>query len=154
MSCHFAILKVGPALTFAFREAVFALAQIENELIASDARSNIVQVLDDVMVRHPEHWKKYYHGTETEQAFKRRYSLSDRVRYYWVQPEIQRALEHLMRNLGGDILPHSLLSQFVVDTGLTATQVIAEDRLDSGKLCVGMQKYKLIVAVLYLVGLH
>lgn len=31
---HFAILKVGPALTFALREAIFALAQIEQELIA------------------------------------------------------------------------------------------------------------------------
>lgn len=29
---HFAILKVGPALTFAFREAVFALAAIEEVL--------------------------------------------------------------------------------------------------------------------------
>src|SRR5262249_40081770 len=28
---HFAILKVGPGLTFAFREAVFALAAIEQE---------------------------------------------------------------------------------------------------------------------------
>lgn len=124
VSGHFAILKVGPALTFAFREAVFALAQIENELIASDARSNVVQVLDAVMVKHPEHWKKYYHGTEAEQAFKRRYSLSDRARYYWVQPEVQGALEKLMRNLGGDILPYSLLSQFAMGTGLTATQVI------------------------------
>ncbi len=28
---HYAILKVGPALTFALREAIFALAQMENE---------------------------------------------------------------------------------------------------------------------------
>jgi len=93
---HFAILKVGPALTFAFREAVFALAMIENELIAEDRRSDIVHVLDDVMVRHPEHWKRYYRGDESEQAFKRRYSLSDRARYYWVQPEVQVAFERLM----------------------------------------------------------
>lgn len=33
---HFAILKVGPALTFALREAIFALAQIEQELIAPE----------------------------------------------------------------------------------------------------------------------
>ncbi len=36
---HFAILKVGPALTFALREAIFALAQIEQELIAPENRS-------------------------------------------------------------------------------------------------------------------
>ena len=31
---HWAILKVGPALTFAMREALFALAHIESELVA------------------------------------------------------------------------------------------------------------------------
>ena len=122
---HFAILKVGPGLTFAFREAVFALAMIENELIAKDQRSNIVQVLDDVMMKHPEHWKKYYRGDEAEQAFKRKYSLSDRARYYWVQPEVQNAFAHLMNNLGGQVLPYALLSQFVGETGLNAEQVIA-----------------------------
>ena len=32
---HFAILKVGPWLTFAFREAVFALAAIETEWLSA-----------------------------------------------------------------------------------------------------------------------
>ncbi|HNQ93438.1 MAG TPA: class II D-tagatose-bisphosphate aldolase, non-catalytic subunit [Anaerolineales bacterium] len=122
---RFAILKVGPALTFAFREAVFALAMIENEMTAKDERSNIMDVLDDVMLKHPEHWKKYYRGDEAEQAFKRKYSLSDRARYYWVQPEAQNALARLMKNLGHGVLPYSLLSQFVGETNLDAAQVIA-----------------------------
>ncbi len=121
---HFAILKVGPGLTFAFREAVFALAMIENEMMPVGQRSNIIQVLDDVMVKHPEHWKKYYRGGEAEQAFKRKYSLSDRARYYWVQPEVREAFARLMENLGKKTLPNSLLSQFVGETGLTAEQVI------------------------------
>jgi len=121
---HFAILKVGPGLTFAFREAVFALAMIENELIAKDQRSNIIQVLDDVMVRNPEYWKKYYRGDEAEQAFKRKYSLSDRARYYWVQPEVRNAFERLMKNLGGKTLPYALLGQFVGETGLNAERAI------------------------------
>ena len=126
---HFAILKVGPGLTFAFREAVFALAMIEHELFAEDERSNIVQVLDDVMIEHPEHWRKYYHGTEAEQAFKRKYSLSDRARYYWVQPEVQAALTRLMKNLGENVLPYSLLSQFVGESGLNAKQAL-ERKID------------------------
>ena len=121
---HFAILKVGPALTFAFREAVFALAMIENELLSKDMRSNLIQVLEDVMLKHPEHWKKYYHGTQAEQAFKRKYSLSDRARYYWPEPEVQNALTELMNNLGDEVLPYSLLSQFVSETDLSAAQVI------------------------------
>jgi D-tagatose-1,6-bisphosphate aldolase subunit GatZ/KbaZ len=121
---HFAILKVGPALTFAFREAVFALAMIENELIPKDQHSNIIQVLDDVMVKHPEHWKKYYRGNEAGQAFKRKYSLSDRIRYYWMDAEIQSALGRLRKNLGERILPYSLLSQYVGETNLNAAQVV------------------------------
>jgi D-tagatose-1,6-bisphosphate aldolase subunit GatZ/KbaZ len=121
---HFAILKVGPGLTFAFREAVFALAMIEDELFAADQRSQIIQILDDVMLKHPEHWKKYYRGDAAAQAFKRKYSLSDRARYYWVRPEVQIAFAQLMKNLGERPLPYSLLSQFVGETNLTATQVI------------------------------
>ena len=121
---HFAILKVGPALTFAFREAVFALAMIENELFPIDMRSNLMQVVDEVMLKYPEHWGKYYRGTQAEQAFKRKYSLSDRARYYWPEPEVQNALAQLMNNLGDNVLPYSLLSQFVSETGLNAAQVI------------------------------
>ncbi len=121
---HFAILKVGPALTFAFREAVFALAMMENELISKTQRSNIIKILDQVMIEHPEHWKKYYRGAETAQAFKRKYSLSDRIRYYWIQPEVQNAFAQLMKNLGTETLPYSLLSQYTGRTGLSSFQVI------------------------------
>ncbi len=121
---HFAILKAGPCLTFAFREAVFALGMIEDELIAADRRSNIARVLDDVMVKHPEHWRQYYGGDEADQAFKRKYSLSDRARYYWVQPEVQNAFRRLMKNLGEKSLPYSLLSQFVGETDMNTTRVI------------------------------
>jgi len=121
---HFAILKVGPALTFAFRESVFALAMIENELIAKDRRSNFIEMLDDMMLKHSGYWKKYYRGTEEEQAFKRKYSLSDRARYYWVQPEVNNAFTRLMENLGDRTLPYALLSQFAGCTGLNAVQVI------------------------------
>lgn len=121
---HFAILKVGPALTFAFREAVFALAMIENELISKNMHSNLIQVLDAVMLKQPEYWKKYYHGTQPEQAFKRKYSLSDRARYYWPETEVQNAFAQLMNNLGDRALPYSLSSQFVGQTNLNAAQVI------------------------------
>jgi D-tagatose-1,6-bisphosphate aldolase subunit GatZ/KbaZ len=112
---HFAILKVGPALTFAFREAVFALAMIENELIPSQERSNIVSVLDEVMTERPEHWVKYYHGDETEQFLKRKYSFSDRIRYYWTEPRVQHALNILLTRLTQISIPTPLLRQFIPD---------------------------------------
>ena len=62
-----AILKVGPALTFALREALFALNHIENELLKTRSGielSNFIEVLDDVMVNNPENWIKHYHGND------------------------------------------------------------------------------------------
>jgi D-tagatose-1,6-bisphosphate aldolase subunit GatZ/KbaZ len=112
---HFAILKVGPALTFAFREGVFALAMIENELVPSQERSNIISVLDEAMTERPEHWAKYYHGDETEQFLKRKYSFSDRIRYYWTEPRVQHALNILLTGLTQISIPTPLLRQFVPD---------------------------------------
>jgi len=109
---HFAILKVGPRLTFAFREAAFALAMMEDELFPKSERSNLVRVLDDVMIQRPEYWGKYYRGSEDERTFKRKYSLSDRLRYYWTDTQVQAALEKLLENLGKKPLPLSLVSQF------------------------------------------
>jgi len=129
---HFAILKVGPALTFAFREAVFALAMMENEIIGVDERSNIIQVLDRVMIQHPEHWKKYYCGDEREQAFKRKYSLSDRIRYYWADPRVQRAFEKMMRALGENPLPAMLVGQFAPD--VLSVNKDSGDRLSPGQV--------------------
>ncbi len=110
---HFAILKVGPALTFAFREAVFALAAIEDELLPPEARSNIVQALEEAMLRNPVHWEKYYRGDEPARRLKRKFSLSDRIRYYWPDLQAQAALARLIRNLEARPLPLTLLSQYL-----------------------------------------
>ena len=110
---HFAILKVGPALTFALREAIYALAMMEDELIPLQERSHIISVLDVVMVEHPEYWVRYYHGDEREKAFKRKYSLSDRIRYYWTRPLVQQAFEKMIVNLNERSLPVALLKQYV-----------------------------------------
>jgi len=122
---HFAILKVGPGLTFAFREAVFALAMMENELLPAHERSNIISLLDEVMLERPEHWAKYYHGDEREKAFKRKYSLSDRIRYYWSDVAIRRAFEKMMLNLDRNPLPAALLRQYVPDVYATNAKACA-----------------------------
>ncbi len=57
---HWAVLKVGPALTFAMREALFALALIEAELIPRPSRSNLIEVVERRMLAKPEHWQGYY----------------------------------------------------------------------------------------------
>jgi D-tagatose-1,6-bisphosphate aldolase subunit GatZ/KbaZ len=110
---HFAILKVGPALTFAFREAVFALAMMEKELLPAEGCSHLVETIDEAILRDPVHWKDHYHGTPQQVAFGRRYSLSDRIRYYWSVPQVQAALGRLLQNLAGKPLPLTLVSQFL-----------------------------------------
>jgi D-tagatose-1,6-bisphosphate aldolase subunit GatZ/KbaZ len=110
---HFAILKVGPALTFALREAIFALAQMENELIAPESRSRVLEVIDEVMLNEPDYWKKYYHPTWSQAMVDIHFSLSDRIRYYWPHPRIRQAVEKLLANLDTVRLPLGLISQFM-----------------------------------------
>ena len=108
---HFAILKVGPAATFALREALLALCQIEDELVPADRASHLMRVLDDVMLAKPDHWRKHYRGSSDEQRILRRYALSDRCRYYWGEPPVTAALETLYANLEAAPIPLPLLSQ-------------------------------------------
>ncbi|AOZ72166.1 D-tagatose-bisphosphate aldolase, class II, non-catalytic subunit [Boudabousia tangfeifanii] len=110
---HWAILKVGPGLTFNLREGLFALAHIEDELIPEGQRSNLRQVIEDRMVEDPSRWEVYYTGTEDEQRIARRYSYSDRMRYYWPDEVIKEARAKLMSNLDSVDIPLPLLSQYL-----------------------------------------
>ena len=65
------------------------------------------------MRARPVYWEKYHRGTEAETAFARRYSFSDRSRYYWVQPAVQEALARLLANLTRTPPPLTLLSQYL-----------------------------------------
>lgn len=107
-----AILKVGPALTFAVREGLFALSCIERELIDKEKWADFPQVLENAMLKNPKNWKNHYKGGEEEQHLKRRYSFSDRCRYYLSQEEVQAAIEKLFKNLDEVHIPLGLLHQY------------------------------------------
>ena len=110
---HFAILKVGPALTFALREAIFALAQIEQELIAPENRSGCLAVIEEVMLDEPQYWKKYYRTGFNGSLLDIRYSLSDRIRYYWPHSRIKNSVDTMMVNLEGVDIPLGMISQYL-----------------------------------------
>ncbi len=115
---HYAILKVGPWLTFAMREAIFALCALEQEWLgwrSGVTLSRLREVLDEVMVRNPRHWKDYYQGEEGELRLARAYSYSDRSRYYWPDPDVRSALALLVKNLTEQPPPPTLISQFLPD---------------------------------------
>ena len=109
------ILKVGPGLTFAMREALFALAHIEEELLyGRDVKtSNLIETLDKAMLNDDKYWKKHYQGTDLEIRLKRKYSFSDRCRYYMPLPEVNDAINTLIDNLNTYGIPLNLLSQFM-----------------------------------------
>ena len=113
---HFAILKVGPWLTFAMRGALFSLGMIEDELfegVKSVACSNLVKTAVNVMNENPKHWIKHYHGAEAEILFSQKYSFSDRIRYYWGNKKLHSAINLLLKNLTENRIPLNVLSQFM-----------------------------------------
>jgi len=98
------------------REAVFALANVEEEWLADRkgiTTSRVREALEQAMVSDPRYWKNYYRGSDAELYFARKYSLSDRSRYYWPNPNVEAALQRLLRNLGKEPPPLSLLSQYL-----------------------------------------
>ena len=112
---HFAILKVGPELTFAFREAVFALSALEHEMRQGKAArlSNVRESLEAAMLRNPSYWRDYYRGDENQLRTSRFYSYSDRCRYYWHEPEVDAQIELLIENLTASSPALTLVSQYL-----------------------------------------
>src|SRR4030042_2329167 len=111
-----AILKVGPALTYAVREALFALNYIENELFQSNSDmdlSHFIDVLESVMVKNPVNWANHYYGDESGLKLDRKYSLLDRSRYYLTDSEVQHSMKILNKNLRSRDIPFTLISQFL-----------------------------------------
>jgi D-tagatose-1,6-bisphosphate aldolase subunit GatZ/KbaZ len=109
----FCILKVGPALTFAMREVLYGLALIETELLPVDRRSNLTETVEQAMLRHPKDWQGHYHGTPEQQRILRTYSYSDRLRYYWNDPQVQAAVDKLVSNFENIDIPETLLSAYL-----------------------------------------
>ncbi|KRG72082.1 D-tagatose-bisphosphate aldolase, class II, non-catalytic subunit [Pseudoxanthomonas dokdonensis] len=110
---HFAILKVGPGLTFALREALWGLDAIEREWIDPHQQARLRDVAIRRMHEQPVHWRRYYHGNGHALDIDLQYSLSDRIRYYWPDASIELARRQLFDNLRDNPPPISLVSQFL-----------------------------------------
>ena len=110
---HFAILKVGPGLTFAMREALWALDDIEREWLGADRSSGLRQAVQEAMRAAPQYWNKYYLSQGHQLELDQQYSRSDRIRYYWPVPEVDSALRRLLANLDANPAPLSLVSQYL-----------------------------------------
>ncbi|WP_108395968.1 class II D-tagatose-bisphosphate aldolase non-catalytic subunit [Devosia submarina] len=110
VSNHFFFLKVGPELTFRFREAIMALAEVERRMgVASP--SGVIEALQSSMNSYPQYWRDYYRTEGKELELLQLFSYSDRIRYYWNFAEVQSALGRLVSNIEGIKVPDGLLLQ-------------------------------------------
>jgi D-tagatose-1,6-bisphosphate aldolase subunit GatZ/KbaZ len=108
---HFAILKVGPGVTFALREAFWALSDIGAELDLMPGES-LKDTLLAEMKRDSRYWSGYYLERD-RQDFDLQFSLSDRIRYYWTAPVVERACAQLLEGLASRGIPLTLISQYM-----------------------------------------
>ncbi|MDI2090325.1 D-tagatose-bisphosphate aldolase, class II, non-catalytic subunit [Commensalibacter oyaizuii] len=109
----YAILKVGPELTFAVRECLFALDLIASELFENYPNRNLSNNLEQLMLEKPDYWNSHYHGNDHERYLLRHYSFSDRIRYYWTDPVARNCVEKLLTILNGVIVPLPLIMQYL-----------------------------------------
>jgi D-tagatose 6-phosphate 4-epimerase len=109
----FAILKVGPWLTFALREALYGLDAIAQVLSPAPPEEGLPAIMESLMLETPEHWRAHYRGSADETRLQRHFSFSDRIRYYWSHPKAQAAVERLFARLGERIVPEPLVGQYL-----------------------------------------
>ena len=109
------ILKVGPGLSYAAREGLFALAYIEEMVMHGheEEQSHFIDVLEAEMLKEPKNWAKHYHGNDNELWFKRKFSFSDRSRYYMPTAAVTEAKDKLFANLNKYGISLAALSQFM-----------------------------------------
>ncbi len=113
----FAILKVGPELTFTLREALFGLDAIEEALSDGSAgASRLRATVLKAMREKPQSWKGYYPEGDLL-PFCMIYGYSDRMRYYWDEPGVAGGVQKLLGRLDRVVIPPQLISQFVPHLG-------------------------------------
>lgn len=109
----FAILKVGPGLTFALREALYGLDSIASFLGGVPYAETLQHAMEQLMLREPQNWEKYYHGGAADLRLQRHFSYSDRIRYYWPHVDARKAVNVLMARLNDKPILETLISQYI-----------------------------------------
>lgn len=111
-----AIQKVGPALTFELRSAFFALEEIEKHQYPAEPQggySRFSELLEKEMLANPENWSGYYQGGAHKLELMRKFSLSDRCRYYLNSEKMISAAQRLIKNVDSAELSCGLLRQYL-----------------------------------------
>jgi len=122
----FSILKVGPWLTFALREALYALDDMADSLAGKPPQGGLMSLMEAEMLAAPDLWRKHYSGSDEKLWLQRHFSLSDRIRYYWPAKNPARAVADLLARLEDKVIPGPVLHQFFPKYDLNTRNVNAQ----------------------------
>jgi D-tagatose-bisphosphate aldolase class II non-catalytic subunit len=124
----FAIQKVGPALTFAYRQAVYAL-DLLIDLLDGPGRNvpSLRQVMQDLMQGDDASWNGHYAGDAESILMQLHFSYSDRIRYYWPRARAQTAIATIFERLRDQPLPDPLLAQVFAPETLARAATLRAD---------------------------
>ena len=86
---------------------------MEKELVPAEEQAYVMETLEHVMTDEPENWQKHYHGSLKELALARKYSFSDRARYYMGNKKVITAIDRLFENLRKYSIPVNMLHQYM-----------------------------------------
>ena len=107
----FAILKVGPSLSFALREALYGLELAASEIDGKPR--DLRDTMERLMLAEPDAWEAHIHGDAASCRLQRHYGLADRIRYYWLRPDAVAAVASLTDRFRATQPPIGLLSQYL-----------------------------------------
>ncbi len=108
---HFAVLKVGPALTFAYRQAIYALDEMSQWIDPTRCGRQLSNTMERLMLEKPEFWQNHYDGDEDALHLQRHFGYADRIRYYWPDAQAQTELSDLFDALDCPV-PPPLVGQY------------------------------------------
>ena len=104
------ILKVGPALTFAYREALTGMEKILNEINGYHGFSDaLLAAMND----NDANWQNHYVNNAKTLQIYQQYSFSDRCRYYLGDIRVKKAIEELKDRFNKSTIPLFLVHQFL-----------------------------------------
>jgi D-tagatose-bisphosphate aldolase class II non-catalytic subunit len=121
----FAFQKVGPALTFAWRAALYALDDIRATLGARQGPS-LPAVMEAEMMAAPHFWQGHYHAQAGDLYAQRHFGLADRIRYYWPKPKAEAAVQALFADLAAVSLPDTALLAHFTDAEVASARHMAQ----------------------------
>ena len=132
----FAFQKVGPALTLAYRQALYSLDIVRS--FSSGSERKLPHALETAMLDDPRYWQGHYQGGADQLKLQRHFGLADRIRYYWPVHSVKVAVQQLFDDLPRQI-PDPIL-----------WQVFSQPVLDRADALSGTQAQRLVRAQIQL----